>query len=108
LGVEIFEKFAQAGAGAVDPGLHGRDRGVHDLGDLLVGEFLLHHEQDGRTLLGGELEDGALEGFVEFGDPPDRPLGLVAGLSRELQGGGGLAAPPPPFVEDEIAAMWIR
>jgi len=52
---------------------------------------------------GGELEDGALEGFVEFGDPPDRPLGLVAGLSRELQGGGGFAAPPPPFVEDEIA-----
>ena len=54
-------------------------------------------------MLRGQLEDGPLEGFIEFGDPPDRPLGEVAGLRREFQGGRGLAPAPPPFVEDEVA-----
>jgi hypothetical protein len=34
--IEVFQELAEATPGAVDPGLHRRDRHAHDLRNLLI------------------------------------------------------------------------
>ena len=52
---------AQLVAGAVDVGLHGAEREVQDVGDLLVGPALDVPQQDAGAVLGPELRDGGLD-----------------------------------------------
>ena len=86
----------------MDPGLHGGDARPHDLRDGLVGEVLLHEEEDGGALLLGEPGDGQAEGLLDVGDLALGTVREVAGLGRVVEGGGGLPGAATTLVEQEV------
>ena len=104
--------FSQFRSGSEEQALHGGERHLEDLADLLIRHLFVTAEDDGEALFFGECGDGVVQSFFQLFLLADfircrrgvifklrRGLVVVFLFERNLAAPGAAAA----FIEDEIA-----